>query len=235
MPRLDRHGPDLIIDGYDLPVVVRTSPRSRRLILRLDPDGQRFVVTVPPGVSRSRVREFLAHHVDWARQRLRCMPVRIDFAAGAIVPYLGIDHQVRHAPSGRTPVTRTDGAFLVTGRPEHLARRLRDFLIREARRELTDRVLGKAGQLGVRPAGVTIRDTRSRWGSCSATGRLNFSWRLILAPEPVLDYVVAHEVAHLVEMNHSPRFWAIVARLDPDARAQRRWLKRNGAHLHRYG
>ena len=116
-----------------------------------------------------------------------------------------------------------------------MARRVRDFLMAEARRELGERARAKAERIGARVAAVTIRDTRSRWGSCSATGRLSFSWRLILTPEPVLDYVVGHEVAHLREMNHSPRFWALCAELTAEVAGPRVWLKANGARLLRYG
>ena len=117
----------------------------------------------------------------------------------------------------------------------HVARRVRDFLAREAKRDLTEAIERYAAQLGQRPVRVTLRDTRSRWGSCTARGELNFSWRLILAPPTVLDYLVAHEMAHLREMNHSPRFWALVHALCPHTDAAEAWLKRHGTGLHRYG
>jgi predicted metal-dependent hydrolase len=107
--------------------------------------------------------------------------------------------------------------------------------MREARRDLSQSVAVYATRLGQRPARVTLRDTRSRWGSCTARGELNFSWRLILAPPVVLDYLVAHEMAHLREMNHSPRFWALTHELCPHVDEAERWLKRHGSELHRYG
>jgi hypothetical protein len=119
--------------------------------------------------------------------------------------------------------------------PAHVARRIRDFLVREARRDLAAAIDGYAPRLGQRPVRMTLRDTRSRWGSCTARGELNFSWRLILAPPMVLDYLVAHEMAHLREMNHSPRFWALLGDLCPNVEAAEAWLKRNGSSLHRYG
>jgi predicted metal-dependent hydrolase len=113
--------------------------------------------------------------------------------------------------------------------------RVRDFLTREARRDLAEAIERYAPRLSQRPTRMTLRDTRSRWGSCTARGELNFSWRLILAPPMVLDYLVAHEMAHLREMNHSPRFWALLGDLCPNVEAAEAWLKRNGSSLHRYG
>ena len=121
------------------------------------------------------------------------------------------------------------------GDPAHVARRVTDFLKREARRDLEAAVARHAEALGVRPRSITIRDTVSRWGSCSTTGALNFSWRIVLAPPDVLDYLAAHEVAHLKEMNHSERFWALVEQLMPGMEAQRDWLRMHGAGLHAVG
>jgi predicted metal-dependent hydrolase len=123
----------------------------------------------------------------------------------------------------------------VTGQPEHAPRRLRDWLIKRAKEELSERVQHHAGNLGLRARRVVVRDQTSRWGSCSTARVLSFSWRLILAPPYVLDYVAAHEVAHLKEMNHGPRFWALVRKTNPRMDEARRWLKRFGAELHRYG
>jgi predicted metal-dependent hydrolase len=122
----------------------------------------------------------------------------------------------------------------VTGHEEHVARRLRDWLIDRARKELSERVAHHAQNLGLRPRRVIVRDQTSRWGSCSSARVLSFSWRLILAPAYVLDYVAAHEVAHLKEMNHGPRFWDLVKRTMPRVDEARRWLRRNGAELHSY-
>jgi hypothetical protein len=122
----------------------------------------------------------------------------------------------------------------VSGRPEHAARRLRDWLHAEARSDLDARVGWHARSLGLTPRRITVRDQSSRWGSCSTTGALSFSWRLVLAPPMILDYVAAHEVAHLAEMNHGPRFWALVARTMPQMDEARRWLQVYGMDLHRY-
>lgn len=125
--------------------------------------------------------------------------------------------------------------ILTGGDPRHTPRRVQDFLKREASADLESAVAHYTQALGVRARSTTLRDQRTRWGSCASSGRLNFSWRLILAPPHVLDYLAAHEVCHLREMNHSDRFWALVYGVCPATDAAEAWLKANGAGLHRYG
>lgn len=225
----------LTIAGLPIPLELRESARARRMTLRVDAGRGLVQVVIPVGVSEAEARRFVTRHGDWVRGRLAALPPALPFTAGAVVPVLGTDHEIRHTPDLVGGTRRADGVILVGGRAEHVARRVQDYLTAEARRELAARARAKAVLLGARVAAVTVRDTRSRWGSCSATGRLSFSWRLILTPEAVLDYVVAHEVAHLKEMNHSARFWAVCARLTPGVEAPRAWLKANGARLLRYG
>jgi predicted metal-dependent hydrolase len=152
------------------------------------------------------------------------------------VPVLGVPHRIRweSAPSLQ-PVRIGDGEIRVCGNPAYLARRVRDHLAVMARAQLTQRAKHLAARIGHEVARVSVRDTRSRWGSCSEQGNLSFSWRLILAPEPVVDYVVAHEVAHLAEMNHGPRFWRLVESLAPGSAAQRAWLRQHRNRLLSYG
>ncbi|ALG69734.1 hypothetical protein VY88_11685 [Azospirillum thiophilum] len=227
----------LEISGLPMPLELRESARATRMTLRVDAGRGLVQVVVPVGVSESDARQFVGRHDGWLRARLAAMPPSLPFADGAGVPYLGVEHVIRHDPALRGPTRIEEGALLVGGQPEHVARRIRDFLVAEARRELSARARAKAATIGARVAAVTIRDTKSRWGSCSSTGRLSFSWRLILTPEPVLDYVVGHEVAHLREMNHSARFWALCASLTAglDVEWPRSWLKANGTRLLRYG
>lgn len=203
--------------------------------LRVDPARREAELVVPPGVPLRHAQDFAVQNADWLLARLAALPVRIPFLAGSIVPILGVDHLIRHRPGARGGTWRESGALFVTGEPEHVPRRVLDFLKAEARRRILARVAVHAERLGRRPRRVTLRDTRTRWGSCSARGDLSFSWRLILAPRPVLDYVVAHEVAHLVELNHSQRFWRVVHRLVGEAERPRLWLRRFGHTLHRYG
>jgi hypothetical protein len=152
------------------------------------------------------------------------------------VPVLGAPHHIRQVVDPTAPpVTIGGGEIRVRGDPMHLARRVRDHLAAMARDELARRARQLAPRIGRSVTRVSVRDTKSRWGSCSGGGNLSFSWRLIFAPEPVIDYVVAHEVAHLAEMNHGPRFWRLVESLSPDCAAPRAWLKRHRGRLFSYG
>ncbi len=225
----------LTLDGRVLPIAVRRSARARRLSLRLAPDGDGLVVVLPARATLADALAFAQKHGDWVRSRLAALPPRQPFAPGQMVPLLGAPHVLVHRPEARRGVWIENGGIHVSGHPDHLPRRVGDFLKAEARSRIAPRAQAMAARLDRKVARITVKDTRSRWGSCSSAGALAFSWRLVMAPEPVLDYVVAHEVAHLVEMNHSPRFWAQVARLVPDLDQPRAWLKRHGPGLHRYG
>jgi predicted metal-dependent hydrolase len=218
------------------PVSIRVSQRARRVGLRVDPVGRNVELILPRGVSPSTGLRFLATKREWVAARLRALPQPVPFAEGAIVPVLGVPHRIRHesAPS-LPPVRIIDGEIRVRGDPAHLARRVRDHLFVIARAELAPRARRLAAQINREVRRVNVRDTQSRWGSCSEEGNLSFSWRLILAPEVVLNYIIAHEVAHLVEMNHSPRFWKLVERLAPGSAGPRAWLKRHRDRLLSYG
>jgi predicted metal-dependent hydrolase len=149
---------------------------------------------------------------------------------------LGVPHRIRQeVDAAAPPVALVDGEIRVRGEPAHLPRRVRDFLVAKARQELARRARRLAARIGRDITQITVRDTQSRWGSCSSRGNLSFSWRLVFAPEPVIDYVVAHEVSHLVEMNHGPRFWRLVESLSPDSGTPRAWLKRHRSRLFSYG
>ena len=230
------------LDGTDVAVEVVHRPASRRLSLRVDAALGRPRVSAPAGVARGDIAAFLARNKGWLRQRLARLPAPVPFVDGAEIPLRGVRHRLRHCPDRRgtawiAPAAGDEAspALCVAGGSAHLARRVRDFLRAEARADLTQRVRHHAATLGVKIAGLTLRDPRSRWGSCAANGRLSFSWRLVLAPPAVLDYVAAHEVAHLVEHNHSPRFWRLTDTLCPGRADAQAWLKRHGGALHSYG
>jgi predicted metal-dependent hydrolase len=220
-----------------VPLEFRRSPRARRISLKIDNARGRVVLTAPMRAATRQALDFLARSEGWLRQRLAELPTACPFVDGATVPLLGVPCRLRHDGSRLRGVTARAGEdIVVPGAAEHLARRVTDFLKAEARREIGDRARAKAAVLGRPIKAITLRDTRTRWGSCSRKGGLTFSWRLILAPEFVLDYVVAHEVAHLQEMNHGPGFWALCKSLTAaDAKAARAWLKGNGGALHAYG
>lgn len=235
----------LDIDGDAVRIDVRRNARARRYTLRLPASGGAPVLTIPQRGSFKTARGFAEDHRGWLAERMKAMPQAQPFLAGTIVPLRGVPHLIEHRPGARGTVRSEQGEegarLAISGDTPHLARRLTDFLKKEARADLNEAVERHAATLRThhpesrRPAGISIRDTRSRWGSCTARGKLNFSWRLVLAPPFVLDYVAAHEVAHLVEMNHSARFWAITNTLFPETERAREWLRRNGSQLHTYG
>jgi predicted metal-dependent hydrolase len=220
-----------------VPVHVRVSRRAQRLALKIDAVGDAVELVLPPRTSLPRALNFLKTNRAWVESRLAALPPRVIFEDGKSVPVLGEPHRIRQvARSGEHgPVWIEDGEIRVSGDKAHLARRVRDFLKDRARAEIGRRARRLAQQIDRTVGRVTVRDTTTRWGSCSANGNMAFSWRLVMAPEPVLTYVVAHEVAHLVEMNHGPRFWKLVNRLVPHVERHRDWLNANRAWLLRIG
>jgi predicted metal-dependent hydrolase len=225
---------ELSLDGRTVALRIRRHRQARRMNLRLDPKGGGVVLTLPPGTAERDGLAFVEEQAGWIATRLAAQPAVQTIADGAIIPLRGVDHRIEHRPGVRGAVWLENGRICVAGGAEHLPRRVVDWLKAEARRELARRSREKAKAIGRPVARVTVRDTTSRWASCSADGRLNYSWRLILAPDDVLDYVVAHEVAHLEELNHGPRFRALVDRLTVHRTAAEAWLRRHGARLHRY-
>lgn len=230
----------LDIEGTPVPIELRKSDRARRLLLRVDQKREVVVLTLPSRVSQREGLSFAMGNSGWIAERLASLPPRIGFRRGARVPLLGEPHKLVHVPPGTT--TRRRGAawiegdeIHITGEAEHFSRRVHDFLRLRARAEIKRRAERYAQQTEKEIRGLTLRDPATRWGSCSPKGELSFSWRLILAPAFVLDYVVAHEVAHLTVFSHAPRFWALVDQLVDHVDEARAWLKANGAALHRYG
>jgi len=224
----------LKIEGRAVEVKVHLNPRARRLIVKVHPTTGEVSVTAPSQRALDKAMEFARGQSDWiALQRSR-VPAQVELGVGAVLPLRGQDHAVREGEPGRGAAWAEDGAIFVTGARVHQPRRLVDFLKKEARREFEARTAEHARRLGVRHRRITVRDTASRWGSCSVKGSLSYSWRLILAPGFVLDYVVAHEVAHMREMNHGPKFWKLVRELVGDPRKAQNWLRDHGAALHRY-
>ncbi|HTZ38273.1 MAG TPA: SprT family zinc-dependent metalloprotease [Stellaceae bacterium] len=236
MPPLDRLAQRLDALALAAPLTVRVSARARRLSLRVDAAARGVELVLPHRVSAEAALGFVAAHRGWIAARIAALPAPRRLADGASVPLFGVPHRIRHVTDpAAAPVAIVGGEIRVRGDPAHLPRRVRDHLVALARRDFSARARSLAERLGRRVARVAVRDPKSRWGSCSSSGALSFSWRLILAPEPVIDYVIAHEVAHLVEMNHGPRFWRVVASLVPDSAAPRAWLRRHRLELLSYG
>jgi predicted metal-dependent hydrolase len=226
--------------GHVYPVVIRRSPQARRYTLRVKTATREAVLTMPQRGSMATARDFAARHGGWLAARFQKLPEMVDFTIGAMVPLRGVPHRIAHSPGGRGGAWTESGAdggpvIAAAGEASFIARRIRDFLKREARKDIDEAARRHAARLGVSIRRISIKDTVSRWGSCAADGSLSFSWRMILAPPFVLDYLAAHEVAHRVEMNHSTRYWRVVASIFPDYERAEAWLKRHGADLHRWG
>lgn len=226
----------LKIDGRAVEVTLRLNPRARRLIVKVHPSTGEVSVVAPSQRALDRAVDFAKGQGPWIARQLARVPKPIALVPGARLPFRGREHAIVH-DEGRGPASQDaqDHVIRVGGRLEHVPRRIADFLKREARTVLDERSHECAARIDAKVRRVTVRDTSSRWGSCSSSRSISYCWRLILAPDFVLDYVVAHEVAHLREMNHSPRFWKIVRGLVADIETPQRWLRNNGALLHCYG
>jgi len=219
-------------------VTLRRHPNARNYTLRLKSATGAPVLTMPRRGSLREARQFLDRHAGWLLREMDKLPKPRPIVDGAIVPLRGVAHRIQHHHRrGTVSVETVDGApaLVVAGDAAHLRRRVIDFLKREACRDLEPRVRQHAAALGVTVKAIRFRDQTSRWGSCTMSGHLSFSWRLIMAPSYVLDYLAAHEVAHLREMNHSRRFWRLCEALCPQTRQARAWLNAEGAKLHAIG
>lgn len=230
--------PDLrmhCVAGRELPLRIVENDRARRLTLRIEPGGRGLRITVPPGLRRGEVERFLDRHQGWLEARLARLPDRPQVRPGIRLPLRGRPHLIVHEPGRRGTVSlgEDDGVptLVVHGERNHLPRRLADFMKKEARRDIEALVARHTATVGRAAKAIRYKDTTSRWGSCTADGTLAFSWRIMMAPPTVIDYLVAHEVAHLREMNHGPKFWALCRQLCPRTDEARAWLKRNGAAL----
>ncbi len=232
-----KRGPEKVLiaaAGRRIPVAIRRNPRAQRLILRIDEALGLPILTLPSRTALSEGERFLRTHIEWIEERLRLLTPSRPFVDGGTFPLRGRLCRIR-AGRGRGVVTceRSGEGYVlrVPGEPEFLARRVTDWLRREARRDLSAAVARHERMVGRKAARIRVADPKSRWGSCSSQRVLTFSWRLILAPPRVLDYLAAHEVAHLRIMNHGTRFWALVEELDPDHALARAWLNKTGLSL----
>lgn len=222
--------------GSLLPVTFVRNARARRASLRIDVAQRRVVLTAPLRMSRATAVGFAETQAGWIAARLKRLPARRPFVDGVEIPFFGEPHRIRHRPGVRGTVWREGSEIHVAGQPEHLPRRVRDWLTFEVRQHLVSLAHAKAARVGKPVKRITIRDNRSRWGSCGPDATLAFSWRLVFAPHHVVDYLVAHEVAHLVHLNHGPRFWALTRELcDGSMDEAHVWLKQNSELLLQYG
>lgn len=224
-------------NGSFVRIRLEVNPKARRLILRLDEKKREAVAIAPHRRQLNEAFAFARSRLDWIVEQLTALPQSQPFAAGAHIPFRGVDHQLSLQGEGRLArVVPGDPMRLVApGDADTFARRIERFLRKEAKNDLDQAVSNYSDILGVRASRVTVKDTRSRWGSCTSDRKLAFSWRLVLAPPEILNYVAAHECAHMLEMNHSPAFWAHVTRCDPNWRSHRKWLRENVSQLQAVG
>ncbi|MEE8562288.1 MAG: SprT family zinc-dependent metalloprotease [Alphaproteobacteria bacterium] len=225
----------LEVDGRAILVRARRHRRARRITLRVDAREDCAVLTLPARASLESGFGFARERAGWLARKLAALPPLTPFDDHAVIPFRGAWLLIRHLPPAGPDPVLMGGVLHVPGDPAGLAARVKDWLRGEALGALTRAAKQKAASIGRAPPPISIRDPRARWGSCSAKGRLSFSWRLIMAPPMVLDYVAAHEVAHLLHLDHGAEFKATLTRLAARQAEARDWLAREGSGLHRYG
>lgn len=222
-------GPEYYVGEF--PLILRRHPRAKNLKLRFEARSRSALLTLPPGISDRKAVQFANNHHDWLKGQYEKSPEATPLIAGETIPFQGQAVKIIHAPNKAAAIHMSEGQLIVGGTEAGFETRLQNWLIKQARSALNEAVEKFSPLLEHRPHKIMVRDTRSRWGSCSTRKTLSFSWRLIMASPDILHYVVAHEMAHLVEMNHSPAFWKIVEKLYPDWKRSRRWLKSEGNRL----
>jgi predicted metal-dependent hydrolase len=228
---------DLELSDRSISVAIRRAPRARRFSLRLNGRGGGPELVLPQRAPLKLALEFAMAQTQWLERHIERIVPPQKLMPGMMLPLGGVKHRIEHR-AGLRGVTLDEAAqlLLVGGREEHAPRRLRDFLSRRARAAITPLVHEKAAHIGKRVTHLGVRHNRSRWGSCSSDGRLSFTWHLALTPDWVIDYLAAHEVAHLKEMNHSARFWLLCRELTKgDMEAARTWLKTHGGRTLAFG
>ncbi|MDZ7823481.1 MAG: SprT family zinc-dependent metalloprotease [Ahrensia sp.] len=227
------------VGGRSLPLTIVENERAKRLTLRIQPGARGLKITTPPDVPSREIDKFLERNHGWILSKLDLVPDKPMLREGVKIPIRGVNHLIV-LQKGRG-LTHTmmgeDGTaqLVVFGERSFLTRRIADYLKKEAKHEIEALVAHHTGKVGRKATSITFRDTTSRWGSCTSDGKLSFSWRIMMAPPSVINYLVAHEVAHLKEMNHSPRFWALCKELCPQTDTCKSWLKRNGNKLQAIG
>lgn len=235
----DRQVMEIEQGPHRVPVILRESSRARRIGLRLGQKAEAFVLTRPSHASEAEALRFAREHTGWMQARLARLPRRIPFAPGEVIPLRGHPHRLEKEDRLRGLVWPTQdengAALIVPGLPDHFSRKVADYLKAEAKKDLNKAVSHYCAAIAVEARRVSLRDPATRWGSCSTSGTLSFSWRLIMAPDHVLDYLAAHEVTHIRHMNHGHGFWRLLRDICPHTDQAEHWLKRHGRSLHAYG
>ncbi|MCH2546708.1 MAG: M48 family metallopeptidase [Alphaproteobacteria bacterium] len=225
----------VMLAGQQVPLNVTRHHNARRITLRYDAQRRQIRMTLPPRAPMKLAAEFLDEKATWLTRQIEQHPQCVAFEHGVILPVLGEMLELRHIEALRGHNAYRDGVLAITCPVASLSTRTETWLKARLREEIMQEAIEMSATLGVKFKRISLRDTSSRWGSCSSAGNLSFSWRLVFAPREILSYIIAHEVAHLRQMNHSPAFWAEVAKLHPDYKQSRAWLTKNSSTLHRYG
>lgn len=230
----------LQLSDRSLPLTIVKNERAKRMTLRIEAGGKAVHVTTPPSTSQDEAMQFVERYLGWIEKRISRLPPPQDtpmLKAGVFIPILGQPYEIIHS-HGRGTVeiipddNKKGGKIIVYGDSTYIPRRISDALKKQAAQVIAPLVVKHSAVVGRKPTSIRYKDTRSRWGSCSADGHLSFSWRIAMAPFGVINYLVAHETAHLIEMNHGTHFWSLCEKLCPNAKQYQAWLKRNGQALH---
>lgn len=234
-----RQGPVDFFDSEDSRIFYKFSTRARRISLRVNPSDRQVTVIVPNERALPKARKFVQDKMDWINVQLEGLPQPQPFVAGQPILFEGeLYNIVMPGPRGRAKIDRDKREIIIPADAESLSGRGHRLLKREARMALEAATETYADRLGKSVVKISIRDSRTRWGSCisrKGEGYISYSWRLICAPPFVLDYVCAHECAHMIHPDHSANFWALTEEIFPETKAAKLWLKNNGAQLHAVG
>lgn len=217
-----------ILNNFDIKII--KNARSKSMKLHVDKFGT-VVVTMPKWTLKRTGLNFIQENIDWITEQLNQRPTPKTFTNGLTISVLGHSVTICHAPTDKNGTRIEQDLLIVGGDTAHLHRRVRDFIKKKAYAHIQQKAIDMASTLGEKTTGITLKDTSSRWGSCSSTKHLNFCWKLALAPDYVLDYIIAHEVAHLKQMNHSDKFWSVVSSLGVYRADAEIWLRKNGSEL----
>ncbi|MDD6881420.1 MAG: SprT family zinc-dependent metalloprotease [Firmicutes bacterium] len=221
-----------IQEAFDFPLKVIRSSRAKRLTLRIDNKERLPVLSLPPRCTQKQAVAFVNLHHDWIIDSLSKLPQTKKFCSGQSISLFGKPVTICHAPEKRCGARQEEGILYVSGSSEFTHRRVKDFIKKEAQAQFYKLSRQLAKKIGCQVNDVVIKDTKSRWGSCSSLNNINYNWRLALAPQSVINYIVAHEVSHLAHQNHSAAFWQCVANLCPDYEIGQNWLREHGKELY---
>jgi len=221
-----------IQDAFDFPLKVIKSPRAKRLTLRIDSKDRLAMLSLPPRCTQKQAISFIEKHQDWVIESLSKLPQMQRFSSGQQISLFGKNIIIQHAPEKRWGARVENGVLYVSGSSEFTHRRVKDYIKKQAQKTFLNLSQKLAKKINCQVNDVVIKDTKSRWGSCSSLNNINYNWRLALAPQEVIDYIVAHEVSHLAHQDHSEEFWECVASLCPNYQKGQDWLKQHGKELY---